>query len=354
LRFAHGLLVALGILLATSEALAETRIALIIGNSEYADSNLKLSNPVNDALAMQAALRDAGFETIVKLNATRRDFYRLVNAFGAKIKLDPNAVGLFYYAGHGVQADGINYLIPVDAAVESQSDLEVSAFDAARVLQAMKNANNEMNIVILDACRDNPLPKTRGMERGLARMSAPSGTFVGYAAALGQTAHDGAKGGNGVFTGELVKAMAKPGLPLEQVFKQVIAGVRTGTHGSQQPWSESSIQGDFYFHAPQQSQSQPPPTQPEPVEQLYWKSIQNSHNPADFRAYLSKYPRGEFAGLAQNRLTSAVASPRPPAAQAPHTEATKTDARCESIRDRSQLGETLDDEDRRYAAERCH
>ena len=163
-----------------------------------------------------AAAQASGAETrialiIGKLNARRLDFYRAVDEFTAKIGRDQHAVGLFYYAGHGVQAEGTNYLIPVDADIQAESDLEANAFDAGRVLRAMKSAQNEMNIVILDACRNNPLPKTRGIERGLARMDAPSGTFIAYAAAPGQSAQDGASGTNGVFTGELVKAMAEPG-----------------------------------------------------------------------------------------------------------------------------------------------
>jgi uncharacterized caspase-like protein len=119
--------------------------------------------------------------------------------------------------------DGANYLIPVDADIESNADLEANAFDVGRVLRSMQAAQNEMNIVILDACRDNPLPRTRSMARDLARLDAPSGTFIAYAAAPGQTAQDGAKGANGVFTGELIKAMAEPNLPLEQMFKKVIS-----------------------------------------------------------------------------------------------------------------------------------
>ena len=307
MRLSIGLLTVLTFLSAAHCVAAETRIALIIGNSDYVNPNLKLINPANDAAAMQRALQAAGFVTIVRLNAKRLDFYRAVDEFTAKIGRDQHAVGLFYYAGHGVQAEGANYLIPVDADIQAEADLEANAFDAGRVLRAMKAAQNEMNIVILDACRDNPLPKTRGIERGLARMDAPSGTFIAYAAAPGQTAQDGASGTNGVFTGELVKAMAEPGMPLEQMFKRVITGVKADTHGGQQPWSEASIQGDFYFHP---AVSQPPASQPpgpsavdpKQVELMYWESIKDSKNVADFQAYLSKFPKGEFSGLASNRV----------------------------------------------------
>jgi hypothetical protein len=338
-------------------------VALIIGNSDYVSAPLKLANPARDALAMQRALQDARFETIVKLNATRLDFYHAVEEFAARLGRDPHAVGLFYYAGHGIQADGVNYLIPVDAMIESDADLEANAFDAERVLRAMSRAQNDMNIVILDACRDNPLPKTRGAERGLARMEAPSGTFIAYAAAPGQTAHDGAKGTNGVFTGELVRAMAEPGVPLEQVFKKVIAGVRAATHQRQVPWSEASIQGDFFFHANLAgTAARPPGTDSKQIELAFWNSIKDSQNTADYQAYLTKYPQGDFAAIATNRVK--LAQPARPAGKAPPNAATARDSpaapakklsgtRCESILERAQLGDTLDEEERTYIKEKC-
>ena len=340
-------------------ASAETRIALIIGNSDYARANLRLANPVNDATAMQRALQQAGFETIVRLNAKRLDFYRAVEEFSTKIARDPHAVGLFYYAGHGVQSDGVNYLIPVDAEIESDADLEANAFDVNRVLRGMSMAQNEMNIVILDACRDNPLPRTRrGMERGLARMQAPSGTFIAYAAAPDQSAQDGGRGGNGVFTGELVKAMSEPGLPLEQMFKRVITGVDAQTHGKQRPWSEASLQGDFYFHAALPAMvARQADMDPRQVELTFWESIKDSRNPADFEAYLKKYPHGEFAGIANNRVKLSAplpqAAPQQPFVLTAPAASKPTDARCESILQRAQLGETLDDKDRAYIKERC-
>ena len=351
-------------------ATAETRIALIIGNSDYATAQLKLANPANDAAAMQRALQSAGFETIVRLNAKRLDFYRAVDEFAAKIARNPQSVGLFYYAGHGVQAGGTNYLIPVDADIESNADLEANAFDVGRVLRAMQAAQNEMNIVILDACRDNPLPKTRSMARGLARIDAPSGTFIAYAAAPGQTAQDGAKGANGVFTGELIKAMAEPNVPLEQMFKKVISGVKAETHGAQRPWSEASIQGDFYFHAQAfAGGATRPAVDARQMELEFWDSIKNSRSAADFHAYLAKYPNGEFAGLAANRIQAIdrtkLAQPAQhalpgvePAAVPTMTSVPKSSKgaqsrRCQSILEHAQLGDPLSDEDRAYVKENC-
>jgi len=359
----------LALLLCACTATAETRIALIIGNSNYASANLKLANPANDATAMQRALQDAGFQTIVRLNAKRLDFYRAVDEFSAKIIRDPHSVGLFYYAGHGVQSDGVNYLIPVDAEIESSADLEANAFDVARVLRAMHAAQNEMNIVILDACRDNPLRRTRSVARGLARIDAPSGTFIAYAAAPGQTAQDGNNGGNGVFTGELLKAIREPNVPLEQMFKKVITGVKAETRGAQTPWSEASIQGDFYFHTQALPASIPNPgVDPRQVELEFWQSIKNSRSGAEYQAYLDRYPRGEFAQLAANRvkLLQSVA----PAAAGQHTAVTPPAAtspaatvrpaidgvqsrRCQSILERAQLGDTLNEQDRAYVKEKC-
>jgi hypothetical protein len=360
LRLPLGLLLAVSLLAAAYGAAAETRVALVVGNSAYANADLKLANPANDAAAMQRALHSAGFQTIVRLNAKRLDLYRAVEAFAAQLARDPHAVGLFYYAGHGVQADGTNYLIPVDADIQSVADLEANAFDVGRVLRAMQTAQNEMNIVILDACRNNPLPKTRGIERGLGRMQAPSGTFIAYAAAPGQTAQDGVLGSNGVFTGELVKAMAEPGVPLEQVFKRVIAAVKTDTHGGQQPWSEASIQGDFYFHAAVSgAATSSARVDPKQIELAYWESIKDSRNPADFQAYLNKYPHGDFARLAANRvnLSNPVQPGAPKGPPVTPSAATATQKRsserCASILERAQVGDTLSDDDRAYLKDKC-
>jgi caspase domain-containing protein len=367
MRSPIGYFAALGCLLVALCAAAEPRVALIIGNSAYDNPNLRLANPANDALAMQRALQSAGFETIVRLNAKRVDFYRAVDEFTSRIGRDPHAVGLFYYAGHGVQADGANYLIPVDADIQAEADLEANAFDANRILRAMRTAQNEMNIVILDACRNNPLPKTRGMGRGLARMDAPSGTFIAYAAAPGQTAQDGATGTNGVFTGELIKAIAEPGVPLEQMFKRVIAGVKADTHGSQEPWSEASIQGDFFFHRGiATTASASPGIDPRQIELAFWESIKDSKDPADFAAYLKQYPQGDFAGIAANRL-KAVHPVQAPADSAPNLKRAATlpvstdkarpnpaaSGRCQAILDRVQAGDSLTDTDREYLKSNC-
>ena len=302
---------------ATAQA-SEKRVALIIGNDDYQVVRPQLYNAGNDARAMERALRAAGFETSLKVNAKRRELYQLIDAFAGQIAASAETVGLFYYAGHGVQANGTNYLIPVDADVVSEQDLEAEAVDVAKVLRALDQARNRVNIVILDACRDNPLPKGRSLARGLARMDAPHGTFIGYAAAPGQTAEDGPEGGNGVFTGAMVQAIGEPGLPIEQVFKKVIATVLERTGGKQAPWMEASLQGDFYFFAPgAQATIVTPPApaapafDPRQIEMALWNSVKDSKDPAEIQEYLKQYPDGIFAGLARNRL-AALKATQPP------------------------------------------
>ena len=289
---------------------AERRIALVIGNSAYQTLRLQLDNPEKDARDIASALAAAGFQITVETNVRRRELYRLIDAFGEKIAATPDTVGLFYYAGHGIQRDGRNYLIPIDADLTSEAELEAEAVDTGKVLRAMDAAQNPLNIVILDACRDNPLPrKARSLIRGLARMEAPRGTFIAYAAAPGQTAADGDKGGNGVFTGALIKQLVEPGLPIEEVFKRVIRAVSQRTGGRQVPWMESSLQGDFYFIRPMPVVA-PPPIPPDP-ELVFWQTIAKSANAADFEEYLRRYPEGQFVGLAKNRV-AALRAPKPP------------------------------------------
>ncbi|HWB47871.1 MAG TPA: caspase family protein [Stellaceae bacterium] len=300
-----------------AQADTEKRVALVIGNDEYQIVRPQLANAAADARAIGEALSKSGFDATVKTNVKRRELYQLIDAFAAQIAASPDTVGLFYYAGHGIQANGKNYLIPVDSDLESESDLEAEAVDAGKVLRAMDEAHNSVNIVILDACRDNPLPKGRSLARGLATMQGPRGTFIGYAAGPGQTAQDGAKGGNGVFTGTLVEHLHDPGLPIEEVFKRTIAGVIKRTGGKQVPWMESSLQGNFYFTAPV-TVIQPPPQPPlQPAVErdvVFWESIKGSTDPADFADFLKRYPESEFASIARRRIAALTAPPPPPAA----------------------------------------
>jgi formylglycine-generating enzyme required for sulfatase activity len=225
---------------------AEKRIALVIGNAEYHRTS-PLRNPVNDARAMAKALRATGFTVLYHENASFRDMGRALRDLGSQLR-DAD-VGLFYYAGHGVQVDGRNYLLPVDAAIEHEDEVRFEAIDVGWALQTMVSAKTRVQIVILDACRNNPYPgNVRGETRGLSEIRAPSGMLIAFAAAPGSVASDG-EGQNGLYTGELVKAMTTPGLRIEDVFKRVRQNVREQTGGRQEPTEISSLLGDFMFIA---------------------------------------------------------------------------------------------------------
>jgi hypothetical protein len=239
--------------LASSHALAQRaviiketdrRLALIIGNGDYKSSPLK--NPLNDARDMAAMLQQLGFQVIHEENATRKQMDIAIRNFGQK--LSSGGTGLFYFAGHGMQVKGRNFLIPVDANIESESDVEHESIDAGKVLGKMEDARNPVNIVILDACRDNPFARSfRSAEKGLARMDAPVGSIIAYATAPGSVAADG-KGRNGVYTKYLLDAMVEGNQTIEQVFKMVRNSVITETKSKQIPWESTSLRGDFYFN----------------------------------------------------------------------------------------------------------
>jgi Caspase domain len=231
---------------AIKEIGANKRVALIIGNSAYDAQPLK--NPVNDARAMADALAECGFEVMMLENANKRRIEEAIRAFGAK--LTPNSAGVFYFAGHGVQVAGANYLIPLGAKIDKETDVEYEAVDAGRVLNEFATSQAVLSIVILDACRDNPFSaSTRSLTRGLAVVKMPKevrGTMIAYATSPGDVARDGS-GKNGLYTEELVRHLRTPGLRLEDVFKLTRVNVKTRSDGKQVPWENSSIDGDFFF-----------------------------------------------------------------------------------------------------------
>jgi hypothetical protein len=223
-------------------AAPERRIALVIGNSAYSSGPLK--NPVNDAADMAAALRRTGFTVTLKKDANLQEMVEAIEDFGNNLK--KGGVGLFYYAGHGVQVSGVNYLLPISARINKESDVRFQAVDAGRILAEMENANNSLNIVLLDACRDNPFGRTfRNASRGLAIVTnAPTGTFISYSTGAGQVARDGT-GKNSPYTSAVLQYMQEPGVPITDVFIKVRQKLRKET--GQVPWELSSLEGKFYF-----------------------------------------------------------------------------------------------------------
>ena len=228
-----------------SIASEDQRLALVIGNSNYGFAPLK--NPVNDASDIAAALQKQGFTVTLKKNAGLKVMEEAVRDFGKRLKR--GGVGLFYFAGHGLQVEGINYLVPVSARISKESDVKYETMDAGMILDEMANANNGLNIVILDACRDNPFSRSfRSANRGLAVLGkAPAGSYISYSTGPGQVALDG-EGRNSPFASTLMHYMTMPGLAIEQVFKNVRQKLNQDTGGKQIPWELSSLQGDFFFH----------------------------------------------------------------------------------------------------------
>jgi tetratricopeptide (TPR) repeat protein len=232
------------IVITSAYSAAERRTALVIGNGSYTTGSLR--NPVNDATVVASTLKKLGFDVILKENALHKDMENAIREFGDRLK--KGGVGLFFYAGHGVQLNGKNYLIPIGASLSRETDAKYAAVDADMILDEMGNAGNYMNIVILDACRDNPFGKTfRSASRGLAIVSdAPQGTLISYSTSPGKVAADGS-GGNSPYTSALVRHMVTPGLPIEEVFKRVRQDISKKTQGQQIPWELSSLEGQFFF-----------------------------------------------------------------------------------------------------------
>lgn len=228
----------------------EKRFALVIGNSSYPRNIGALRNPVNDATDMAKELQNSNFEVDLLTNATYGQMRAALLKFKEKIDAgDPEkTVALFYFAGHGLQHEQENYLVPIDAAVEYEDDISRYCFPAQRmVLANMERSNARMNILILDACRNNPFPAlNRSVTQGLGEMRRARGSFIAYATAPGSVASDGS-GKNGLYTQELLKAMRKPGLTIEQVFKEVRANVLRLSGDKQNTWDSSNIIGEFYF-----------------------------------------------------------------------------------------------------------
>lgn len=252
-RRCHAVLFALCAWCATQLAFAQTkpvpkieRLALVIGNATY--TNGPLVNPVNDASDIAKLLEDSGFKVIQRHNASLREMHLAVREFGDA--LARGSTGLFYFAGHGMQVRGHNYLLPVDADIAREDEVSFNALDLAAVLEKMDSARNPTNLVILDACRNNPFAnKFKLAVSGLAQIDAPPGSIIAFSTAPGSVAADGA-GRNGLYTKHLLEHLRQPGIKIEDGFKAVRAAVRRDSKGLQTPWESTSLEGEFYFRAP--------------------------------------------------------------------------------------------------------
>jgi TPR repeat protein len=294
---------------------AEKRVALVIGSGKYSNFPA-LPNPPNDARLVSSALEKLAFDVQTVVDPDYEAMKNALRDFGRR--LDGATVALFYYAGHGLQISGRNYLLPINATLARETDLRYEAFDVQAVLEQMDQPGR-VNLVFLDACRDNPLARTLAFAgrsssffRGLAPIeTSASGTLIAFATAPGEVSLDG-KGRNSPFTEALVNHIATPDLDIRQMLTRVRVDVQTATGGRQRPWVNESLDNDFYFvprSVPAETTSKGSVAD-SPAEIVFWQSIATSRNAADYQAYLQQFPHGAFAPLAHLRLNELSISPR--------------------------------------------
>ena len=291
---------------------AQERYALIIGNAGYGNAIGSLKNPANDAAAMASSLEQKGFTVTHLQDASKRQMEDAFRHFSKQLRL--NAVGLFFFAGHAIELEGENYLIPIGAHIEDEVDAKYEAVSVGRLLDNMDRAGNGLNLVVLDACRNNPYSRRfRSAKRGLTMMYPASGTMILYATEPGNVAADG-EGQNGVFTEHLLRAIDTPGLSVEEAFKKTAIEVKEVTQGKQIPWYEGLILGQFTFvptsvvaaplsSAPSRQVISPAVSQQSSShEMLFWQSVESKPTLAGYKAYLTTYPDGLFSTLAKARV----------------------------------------------------
>lgn len=275
----------------------EKRFALVIGNGAYQNTT-QLTNPSNDATDMAATLKTLGFEVLSGTNQSKREMEALIRQFGEKLAKQ-GGVGLFFYAGHGIQYRGGNYLIPVEADIPAEDEIEFAAINLGFLLNKMDTAKNNLNIVILDACRNNPFARSWSNFRdvgdfgGLAKVTPPTGTIMLYATQPGNVASDG-PGRNGLFTASLLQQIKKPNVEFDAMVKALARDVSEKSGKKQLPWKEGIVLGDFYFAgAPLVEIDR------NASEREAWNQIKDSTNRSDFVFFVESFPNGIYAGQAK-------------------------------------------------------
>lgn len=282
------------------------KLALVVGNSRYKQAALR--NPANDAAAIGDALKASGFTVTTKLDATRAEMAAALQTYVTELAAK-KCVGLFYYAGHGIQLDWRNYMLPVDAEVDTLGDVQRQAVEVGSLMQGLTKAANPLNVIILDACRDNPFGTARQPpQKGLSQMDAPTHTLLAYATSPGNVASDG-DGINGLYTESLLREIKVPETRIEDVFKRVRLSVRRKSGGAQIPWESTSLEEDFWFLPPKELNKLANADRERLFQQelALWEKIRQSKEPGPLEDYLRRYPSGEFSELAQLQLDRVLA-----------------------------------------------
>ena len=290
-----------------SRLLRLPKSALVIGNAAYADVGALL-NSSNDARAIAEQLSAAGFAVDLRLDATRAQMLEGIDAHGKRLA-GGKGIGLFYFAGHGLQLAWRNYMLPVNAAVQAVEDIPAQGVDLGAVLDRIKRAANAMNLVIVDACRDNPFGGGLAVQKGLSQMDAPPATLLAYSTSPGNTASDGL-GKNGLYTTHLLREMQVRDAKIEDVFKRVRLGVRRQSNGLQIPWESTSLEEDFYFVPPASLKKASDEEQKRAFQEELevFTQAESAKSSVPLVEYLRRYPSGTYAELAQLRLDLMLAA----------------------------------------------
>lgn len=343
----------LGLVAIFARAESGERVALVIGNAAYAQA--PLVNPLHDARAMADLLRRAGFIVDQQLDTSQAQLTDAVARFGAAIRQPKVKFGLFYYAGHGLQQDWRNYLVPVSADIRSAEDVRKQTVDVSALLAYMNQAKGRSFLVILDACRDDPFAGTyRPPAKGLSQFDAPVGSLLAYATAPGSVAQDG-DGENGLYTGNLLREFSVPGVRIEDAFKRVRLNVRLASRGQQIPWESTSLEEDVYlFPSERRKLSEEEQDRQLDQEIASWLRVKSSSDPMQLADFIRKYPSGSASELAQARLNRVLAAQ---ARREAMQVASAAESVTQTLRDNQALVETArrqaeEAEARRVAAER--
>jgi Caspase domain/Putative peptidoglycan binding domain len=319
MRFLIAALSLAGFLVSADAALADKRVAFVVGNSAYKNV-APLPNPALDAKSMAKVLRGVGFEVVEGTNLARDKMTERLLEFGKKAQ--GADVALFFYAGHGIAVNGTNYLLPVDADIKSEMDVKLGSAINVDVTLDQTMADAKVKLVFLDACRDNPFAnkiksntatRSVAVQQGLAEMKSGEGTLIAFSTGPGQTALDGEAGTNSPFTRALMANIAAPGVEIQQAMTKVRAQVNEETNKGQLPWGHTNLIGSVYLNQTPASAAAPVDAVSTPVaaagpasevELEFWRSIKDSNKPDELNAYLTNYPNGTFKTLALARIAS--------------------------------------------------